>query len=407
MSGAGVVVYQSRGLGVEDGPAVLLADAHGRPATQAGIAQPDAARTARASDGVRSTEAVPGLNVAVHGLRGVGSMMVLLAHIAGGTARHVYPHDAAYVRLIAHPWNFGTFGVEIFFVISGFVILPSAMRYSAREFAGRRFLRLYPLFFVLSVLFVALNHMTNAYPGVNDGRSIIAGFLFLNLFTGTEQLTPNAWSLSFEVAFYVLTALTVNAAVRRHGIVGACLAVLLAAAFLLAFPIAVYFLIGIALRLAGREARSAGAITRAIEAASFASLVWFASRAHFDYTSWTQFRGATVPMILASITTYFSMALMRRSLTATLLGGRVFAYLGEVSYSLYLVHPFVYFACRALFVHQHWFTDDVALSLLCFAAVVVAGSLLATHYVHRWLELWPYNAVFHQRIYHRRAGQQA
>ena len=341
--------------------------------------------------------------MAVHGLRGVASVMVMLAHIAGGTARHIYPHDAGYVRLIAHPWNFGTFGVEIFFVISGFVILPSAMRYGAREFALRRFLRLYPLFFALSLLFVVLNLLTAAYPGVNNGRSILAGLLFVNLFTGTEQLTPNAWSRSFEVAVYVLTALVVGTAGTRRERVAGGAAILLAAMFLAAFPITVYFLIGIALRVLGRDRLVATAATRVIEAASFALLVWSASRAHFDYTSWTQFLGTPVPIIIASIFVYFSAALMQGSLTARLLRGRAFAWLGDVSYSLYLVHPFVYFVLRAVFVREHLFTDHVALSLIAFAIAVTAGSLVATSYVHRWLELGPYEHYFGQRIYRRRA----
>ncbi len=380
------------------GGVVLLADAPRGADLPRERARPEPVRG-------RSRETDTGLNVAIHGMRGIASMMVLLAHIIGGTARHIYPHDADYVRLITRPWNFGTFGVEIFFVVSGFVILPSAMRYSAGQFALRRLLRLYPLFFTLSLLFVALNHFTNAYPDLTSARSILAAFLFMNLFTGTEQLTPNAWSLSFEVAFYVLTALVVNAGVKRHSIAGGTAACLIVMAFLLAFPITIYFLIGVAMRITGREKLLATATSRTIEAMSLALLVVVASRAHFDYTNWAQFRDPTVPMIVALITTFFGAALMRNSLTAVLLDRRPFIYLGNVSYSLYLVHPFIYFAARAIFVHEHWFTDDVALSLICFSVVVVISSLLATNIVHRWLEVWPYEAFFHQRVYRTQARQ--
>src|SRR3546814_12014022 len=85
---------------------------------------------------------------------------------------------------------------------SELVILPSVLRYSTGQFALRRFLRLYPLFLTLTLLFVLLNAVTNAYPDLNNWPTILAGVTFTNLFWHTEQLTPNAWSLTFEVIFY-------------------------------------------------------------------------------------------------------------------------------------------------------------------------------------------------------------
>src|ERR1700739_4346193 len=49
-----------------------------------------------------------GFNRAAYGLRGLVSIRVLLAHIIGGTARHIYPQNAAYVKGIEHPWYLGT-----------------------------------------------------------------------------------------------------------------------------------------------------------------------------------------------------------------------------------------------------------------------------------------------------------
>jgi peptidoglycan/LPS O-acetylase OafA/YrhL len=341
-------------------------------------------------------------NVAAHGLRGVASILVCAAHIIGGTARHIYPADLSYVRIVEHPWYLGTFGVEIFFVISGFVILPSALKYDLGGFALRRFVRIYPLFFVLSMVFVALNAVTNAYARINNLGSIVAGLLFVNLFTGTEQLTPNAWSLSFEVAFYVLTALIVTFAVKRRSVLGGGLSVALAAAFLGFFPITVYFVIGIVMRLSVPSMRPATAISRIAEMVALTSLVWFGSRGHHDYASWEQFNGTVVPSILVSITAYFYLALRPGSVTALALRGRVFRYIGDVSYSLYLIHPFAYYVLRAMFVRYGWFTDEVARSMLIFGAAVFALSFLLTHFVHLALERWPYNRIFHQGVYHRR-----
>lgn len=338
-------------------------------------------------------------NAAAHGLRGIASVLVLAAHILGGTARHIYPFEGGYLELIKHPWYFGVFGVEIFFVISGFVILPSAMKYSMGEFAWRRFIRIYPLFFALSILFVLLNYATRAYPHLDNPKTIISGFLFVNLFTGTEQLTPNAWSLSFEICFYVLTTLVVTFAVKKRSPVFGSAALLAAIYFVISFPIAIYFLIGIWLRLTVEPSQLSGPLSRLTEVVSVALVIWFSSRAHFDYTTWAQFQEPVVLPILVTLSTYFSVALRNDSLTARLLDNPVTRYVGDVSYSLYLVHPFAYFGLRMLFVHYGLFTDNVALSMLLFTFAVFVGSFLLTAVAHALLERWPYQKMFHQKVY--------
>ncbi len=331
--------------------------------------------------------------------------MVLLAHIIGGTARHIYPQNADYVAGIAHPWFFGTFGVEIFFVISGFVILPSALKYSIDQFALRRFFRIYPLFFTFSIIFIILNYATNAYSYNNNARSIIAGLTFLNLFTGTEQLTPNAWSLSFEVAFYALTGLVVTFVIRRRSVWIGPLTIAAAVAFLISFPITVYFLIGVLMRLFAPLDTNATRVTRTLELTAIAALIWFASRTHFDYTSWTQFENFIVPNIIISISVYFFTALMNDSLTMRAFNNVVFRYLGDVSYSLYLVHPFTYYIVRMIFVRYGYFTQDIVISMTFFASAVITSSFLVTHFVHAMLERWPYQAVFHQKVYRQKVAK--
>ncbi len=365
------------------------------------LSEPEKVLTSHIDNG-KNVEVGPrfrGFNVAAHGLRGLASAMVLLAHIFGGTARHIYPHDATYVRAVAHPWFFGTFSVEIFFVISGFVILPSALKYGSGQFSLRRLLRIYPLFFTLSIIFILLNVATNAYPDINNARSVISGLLFLNLFTGTDQLTPNAWSLTYEAWFYVLTGLIVAFVVRKRSVQAGGFAVAVALAFFAWFPITIFFLIGVAMRLWAPILSNATLRSRTVEFLSLISLVWFASRTHFDYTLWSQFNTWIVPGIIISISIYFFTALMKNSLTAIVFNNKIFRYLGDVSYSLYLVHPFTYYVLRTIFVHYGWFTQNLALSMTFFASAVIVSSLLLTHVVHATLERWPYQAFFRQNVY--------
>jgi peptidoglycan/LPS O-acetylase OafA/YrhL len=346
-------------------------------------------------------------NVAAHGLRGIASLMVFFAHLLGGTAEHVYASNSAYVAAIGPFWNFGTFGVCLFFAISGFVILPSALHYSPREFAARRFLRVYPLFFVLSVLYVALNAATNLYPDTNNLTAILAGLTFLNLFTHTEQLTPNAWSLTFEVWFYVFTGAFVFLAIRRPSKVGIAVLGLLAAFFIARYPIALYFVAGGLIRLAydrydwvrvGRH--------RLAESAALATCVFLSARGHYDYHL-SDFQNAEVPVLVAATALYFCLAVSRNSLTALVLGNRLLRYFGTVSYSLYLVHPYTYFLTRSVFSHAHLFTANVVVSMGAFVVAASAITWILTHLANRTLELWPYELVYHQKIYRSTSQQNA
>lgn len=374
------------------------------------VAHPPSLKPSDAPHALRDASAKPvsdkSFNVAAHGLRGVASLMVFFAHLLGGTAEHIYASNSAYVAAIGPFWNFGTFGVCLFFAISGFVILPSALHYSPREFAARRFLRVYPLFFVLSVLYVALNAATNLYPETNNLTAILAGLTFLNLFAHTEQLTPNAWSLTFEVWFYVFTGAFVFFAIRRPNKLGLAALGLLAVLFIARYPIALYFVAGGLIRLAydrydwmrvGRH--------RLAESAALATCVFISTRGHYDY-HWSDFQNAEVPLLVAATALYFGLAVSRNSLTALLLGNRLLRYFGTVSYSLYLVHPYTYFLTRSLFSHAHLFTANVVVSM-AFIVAASAITWILTHLANRSLELWPYELVYHQKIYRSTSQQNA
>ena len=337
-------------------------------------------------------------SIAAHGLRGLASIMVLCAHIIGGTARHIYPGNATYTELVEHPWYFGTYGVMLFFVISGYVILPSALRYSPKEFGLRRFFRIYPLFFVFSVVFIVLNAFSNAYPNVNDLKSIVAGLTFTNRFVGTEQLTPNAWSLSFEAVFYALMCFIVYACVKKPRLPLAVLAIGCSLAFLIAFPISIFFIFGVAIRVYRDRLQLSTPVLRGLEMALVLGLVWAASRDHFEYTLADLANPQAVAIIVLT-GSYFLLAVDPRSITSIVMNNGVAVYLGTVSYSLYLVHPYVYFLVRAIFVKFGWFTENVAASMTLFAVLVIVPSLVASHFVHKSLERWPYQWFFRQRIY--------
>jgi len=103
----------------------------------------------------------------------------------------------------------GWIGVQIFFVISGYLIIQSAIRYSAADYIRHRALRIYPAyllwFFVFSIVFGDLK--IDSF----DLESFLIHLFFLQHFFPEAYLKYNAlsvsWTLTIEMVWYVVAFL--------------------------------------------------------------------------------------------------------------------------------------------------------------------------------------------------------
>jgi exopolysaccharide production protein ExoZ len=101
----------------------------------------------------------------------------------------------------------GQAGVDIFFVISGFIIARSSADLDWRAFVGKRLRRVMPLYALVTVLaFVTLTTRNGSFG--MDWRQVIATF-FLWPVTDrfVEPILSVAWTLCFEMLFYAAFAL--------------------------------------------------------------------------------------------------------------------------------------------------------------------------------------------------------
>src|ERR1700710_2285244 len=111
--------------------------------------------------------------------------------------------DVLYPSAAPFTW-FGWVGVEIFFVISGFVIANSASKSSAREFLCGRALRLYPAVWVCSTLtFLVLLCFAPGKASEFMGPYLSAMLLIPKGIKG-QWLDCIYWTLAAEMAFYGL-----------------------------------------------------------------------------------------------------------------------------------------------------------------------------------------------------------
>jgi len=154
-------------------------------------------------------------------LRGLAIFFVLMNHVNMRLlgAKVPYTKGLPHQLVFSLVWN-GQFGVQMFFVISGFLITSTTLRrwgslpvISVRDFYRLRFARIAPLLFlllaVLSILHFAhfKNFVVSAKTG-GLGRAIFAALTFhVNLLEARRGYLPGGWdilwSLSVEEMFYL------------------------------------------------------------------------------------------------------------------------------------------------------------------------------------------------------------
>ncbi len=151
--------------------------------------------------------------VPMEGLRGIAILMVLLVHHAFRFKAWVVPGSwAEDYAGFAHAA--GQAGVDLFFALSGYLVysLALARRGTVTEFIVRRLRRIYPPFLAVMAVYVAI---FIAAPGVAkwpDGGEFWFVVRSLLLLPGVFEIEPVmtvAWSLSYELAFYLTIPLLV------------------------------------------------------------------------------------------------------------------------------------------------------------------------------------------------------
>lgn len=164
--------------------------------------------------------------VALDGVRGLAIVLVLFVHFVGdNTPRGVI--ERSMVRLA----NYGAWGVDLFFVLSGFLITgilwdSKTKPHYFRNFYVRRTLRIFPLHYAaLALLFVVVPRLPIAYPaGLAEAHQhqewlwAYAGNLYLSL-RGTWTALPfvgHFWSLAVEEHFYLVWPVVVLLCSRRR-----------------------------------------------------------------------------------------------------------------------------------------------------------------------------------------------
>lgn len=104
-------------------------------------------------------------------------------------------------------YRYGNLGVQLFFIISGFVIVQSLKGKTLKEFATGRFLRLFPLFWILCTATYLITLIIPNTATVSFTEYLRSMTMFGDLFNGivgyTRLIDPSYWTLTVELIFYI------------------------------------------------------------------------------------------------------------------------------------------------------------------------------------------------------------
>ncbi|GGC88188.1 acyltransferase family protein [Chelatococcus reniformis] len=329
-------------------------------------------------------------------LRALAALAVAIHHVQHEAAQLVAQDGRSFSASHVLPW---LAGVDVFFVISGFIMVLSSARLFARPgasrvFLSRRLIRIVPIYWAATGLFLVVMLLTP--QALNSPRpevwQVVASLLFIPYARPDGLVQPVyslGWTLNYEMLFYVLFGAAIG--LPRHLAVAAVTALLaLAVALGLALgplpeplaywtqPIVLEFVLGMGLGLLyARGVRLPLAVRAGLAVAALLAL-------HADLPQTGAFGafgnviGYGVPGALLVVAAAFGHAPGKPPRFETAL-----ATLGDASYALYLVHPFaIRFASQAL-VAAHLAPNVPAAAFIAVGLVVAVAAALA---VHRWFE---------------------
>ncbi|NUR85286.1 MAG: acyltransferase [Nonomuraea sp.] len=308
------------------------------------------------------------------GLRLFAALAVLSWHLVSSPS-------AGWGHPLGPVGRFGWLGVELFFLISGFVICMSGWGRPVGDFAASRVARLYPAYWVA----IAVSVPIVLLAGTRDltGPQIAANLTMLQNPLGVKDVDPSYWTLGVELRFYLLFAIVLAIGITYRRMVYFCALWLAAAAFASGLPWlswlisadnAPYFAGGTALYLIYRF--GATPLLWALVTASWL-LALYRVQSHMAATIHSDGGRDWVIAVVIVTAIYGVMAAVATGrLTAARLP--VLTTAGALTYPLYLLHQSLGVAAI------HAWGDDLPPGVLL--GLLIPGLLGLAWLVHRYIE---------------------
>jgi exopolysaccharide production protein ExoZ len=160
-------------------------------------------------------ESAGGRILPLEGLRGFAALLVFFVHFSSLLGPYARPQSLLWTAT-HFAASLGNCGVDIFFVISGFLMYGIVMRKPTPflRYLGRRAKRLYPVFVFVLLLYIAMSYFLPIESRIPAAPGPAVAYILANLamlpgMLSIKPLITVAWSLSYEWFFYLALPLTV------------------------------------------------------------------------------------------------------------------------------------------------------------------------------------------------------
>lgn len=329
----------------------------------------------------------------IDGMRGLAALAVVLFHLSIKMKEELQAVLPDFLTIVM---SYGYLGVPVFFVISGIVISLSVndqkvtLSY-AGNFALRRSIRLditywASICFILGLMTLNNHFLGGDQPYPSSGDILLHMFYLQDLFSVDPVISVVYWTLCLEVQLYLFFLLsvwlsqTLSKRLNLDGYKVFLSGVVLLGIYSLSLdqqitslsvsglflPYWHYFLIGVLI----------SNIVRGKKASVPIFLVWMAIEIGFLTSG--DIKSYSVAGVVFGM---FVFILLRWNNLDTFLSGRIFQYLGSISYTLYLVHPDI--GWKAISVGKQVFGSEMSsmATLFVFLAALLL-SILVAHLFH-------------------------
>jgi len=323
-------------------------------------------------------------------LRITAALAVVLYHYTfSGYARHL---TAIAFPAVSTVTRYGYLGVDMFFVISGFVVLLSAWGRRPHEFVISRIVRLYPAYWVAvtitAIVAITLSHgLFKVTP-----TQYVANLTMFNALRNIGNVDVVYWTLWAEIRFYLLVFVLAWTGITRVRVITVLWLWLAATAVMEARILPAgpagkidlivqsqwshYFIAGMALCLIYRTGFSwpLGAVLAIAYGNAVYQAINFAHRVSDRYH-----QALHPPVIIAVITVIFVVTTLIAFRVTRRLGRPWFAVAGALTYPLYLIHAYNGFVLFNLL--------GGAANRWVLLVAMVTGMGCAAYAIHRLVEV--------------------
>jgi len=297
-------------------------------------------------------------------LRAFAAINVVIFHIIGTSS--AYGFEPYYLKLFK---GWGANGVDIFFVLSGFVMLHSQLqkRRSAWNFLKFRIIRIVPIYWfvtlisVLSFLLIPSSAFNSDMPSIVQ---ILESLFFLSkALSGSEPILSVGWTLEWEMLFYIIFALSLTFSQWNRSYIFISLGLLFIST-ITSELIIIEFLFGMLIAYAFNRFKIGNKLGLIIAIIGFIFLLSSINQMHLLHFNRVIIWGLPSFLIIFGLVyaDQYSSPLLK--------------YLGDASYSIYLIHFLVISFYYKVITYISIPLNHDFLSLLCLFVAITSGAFM-------------------------------